>query len=35
MAMGNWEPAAHTERVRVGNPPPKVAGTEALLYSTL
>ena len=31
--MGNWEPAAHTERERVGNPPPKTARTKVLLYS--
>ena len=31
--MGNWEPAAHTERVRYGNPPPKTASTNVLLYS--
>ena len=31
--MGNWEPAAHTERERVGNPPPNTARTKVLLYS--
>ena len=31
--MGNWEPTAHTERERVGNPPPKTARTKVLLYS--
>ena len=30
--MGNWEPAAHTERGRDGNPPPTTARTEVLLY---
>jgi len=29
--MGNWEPAAQTERVRDGNPPPKVARAVLLL----
>ena len=29
--MGNWEPAAHTERVQVGNPPPKIARAILLL----
>ena len=29
--MGNWEPAAHTERVQVGNPPPKIARAVLLL----
>ena len=33
--MGNWEPAAHTERERIGNPPPKTARTKVLLYSHL
>ena len=32
--MGNWEPDAHTERVRYGNPPPKTARTKVLLYWT-
>ena len=32
---GNWEPAAHTERGRDGNPPPKTARTKVLLYSLL
>ena len=30
--MGNWEPAARPERGRVGNPPPRIAGTKVLLY---
>jgi len=29
--MGNWEPVAHTERGRVGNPPPNTACTKVLL----
>jgi hypothetical protein len=30
--MGNWESAAHTERGRDGNPPPKAARTEVLRH---